>query len=101
VLIQTLLNINDSKQQARDMSDNNNDFSISEYSNEPDVVSGFTSSVTGIFANLKNFTMRMRDEQAEARQQENRKREMINQVRQESIKRMPLEKLIRMGFYHF
>jgi hypothetical protein len=83
------------------MSDNHRNFSISGYPNETDVVSGFFSLVTGIYKNLKNLAIRMRDEQTGARHQSNRKREMLNQVQQESIKRMPLEKLIRMGFYHF
>jgi hypothetical protein len=83
------------------MSDNNKDFSIGGYSNETDVVAGFTTFVTGIFENLKNFAIRTRDEQAEVEHKSNRKREMLNQVQQESIKRGPLEKLIRMGFYHF
>jgi len=83
------------------MRDTNREFTISGYSNETGVVSGFTSFVTGISDYFRKSAIRMRDEQAEARQQSNRKREMLNQVQQESMKRMPLEKLIRMGFYHF
>ncbi|MCG6888979.1 MAG: hypothetical protein LJE92_05280 [Gammaproteobacteria bacterium] len=83
------------------MNDKNSGFAISGYSKQTAVVSGFTSLVTGIIKNLKHFPTRMQDEQAKARLQSNRKRSMLHQVHQQSIERMPLEKLIRMGFYHF
>jgi hypothetical protein len=83
------------------MKDNNSDLAMSGYSKQAEVVSGFTFLVTGIIKKLGNFAIRLRDEQSEARRQANRKRAMLRQVHQESSKRMPLEKLIRMGFYHF
>ncbi len=83
------------------MKNHNSDFAISGYAKQAEVVSGFTSLVTGIIKNLIEFTARLRDEQAEARHQASRKRAMLSQVHQESSKRMPLEKLIRTGFYHF
>ena len=83
------------------MKNHNSDFAISGYAEQAEVVSGFTSLVTGIIKNLIEFTIGLRDEQAEASHQASRKRAMLSQVHQESSKRMPLEKLIRMGFYHF
>jgi len=83
------------------MKDNTRDFSNSGYSNGADVASGFTSFVTEIFKNLKSFAIRLRDRPAQAMHQSDRNREMLNQAHQESSKRMPLEKLIRTGFYPF
>jgi len=83
------------------MKDNNSDMAIGGYSEPAQAVSGFTSLVTGILENLQGLVDRMRHEQAQTRDQLDRKRAALCEFHQQSSKRMPLEKLIRMGFYHF
>ena len=83
------------------MKGNHSDIAIGGYPEPAVASSGFTSLVTGILENLKDAVVRMRHEQAETRHQLNRKRAALREFHQESSKRMPLEKLIRMGFYHF
>jgi hypothetical protein len=83
------------------MKNNTSDFAMGGYSEQVEVESGMTSLVTGILENLRKFLIRMRQEQVKNKRQSDSKRAALRQFQQESSKRMPLEKLIRMGFYHF
>ena len=83
------------------MKNNTSDFAMGGYSKQVEVESGMTSLVTGILENLRKFLIRMRQEQVRNKRQSDSKRAALRQFQHESSKRMPLEKLIRMGFYHF
>lgn len=83
------------------MRDNNINYTIGGYAYATKAVSGFSCLVNGVFENFKNFTLRIQDGQAELKDQWNRKRQVKTQCHQNTIKRMPLEQLIRTGFYPF
>jgi hypothetical protein len=83
------------------MKDNKCNYTISGYSNEVKAVSGLSFIVNGIFESFKNFTIRMQEGQSVVRHTLNRKHDVPDLIHQEPFKQMPLEQLIRMGFYHF
>jgi hypothetical protein len=83
------------------MKDSNKDYTISGYSNETKAVSEFFLLVNGVFESFKNLTIQIQDGQAEATDQLKRKRRVKKHCDQITIKNMPLENLIRTGFYPF
>ena len=83
------------------MRENNEGFTISEYSTETQVASGQTSFVADFIENIKNFTVRMHQEQTEAKHQLNRKRQMQKQIYQDTIGQMTVKQKLKIGIYRF
>lgn len=83
------------------MRDNPINYSLGGYSNEAKAVAGFSFFVNGVFEKFKNFTLRVRDGQAEAKDRLNSKRQAKKQCHRITTRQMPLERLIRTGFYPF
>jgi hypothetical protein len=83
------------------MSDNNINSTIGGFAYATKAVSEFFCLLSGVFENFKNFTLRIHNGQAELKDQWNMKRQVKTQCHQNTIKRMPLEQLIRTGFYPF
>jgi len=79
----------------------NENFTFSGYSTETRVTSGLTSFVTSIIENIKSFTVRMQQEQAEAKHRLNRKHQMQKQIYQDTISQMTVEQKLKMGIYRF
>ena len=98
-LIQNLPNLNEIAD--KNMRDNNKDLTIGEFSSEIEAVSGFASFMTRVFSNFKNRDIQLQDEHAVAEHQSDRRRKVEKQYHHETIKQMPLEQLIRTGFYPF
>jgi len=83
------------------MKDNAISYTISGYSNETKAVSGFSLLVNRVFENFRNFTTRILDERSEIKSQINRKPQVKQPCHQNTDKQMPLERLIRTGYYPF
>ena len=83
------------------MSEINENFTLSGYSTETQVSSGLNSFVTAIIDNIKSFTVRMQQEQAEAKHQLSRKHQIQKQIYQDTIGQMAVEQKLKMGIYRF
>jgi hypothetical protein len=83
------------------MRDNHINDSFGGYANAAKAVAGFSVFVNGVFEIFKNFTLRIRDGQAETKDQLDSKRQAEKQCHRITSKPMPLEQLIRTGFYPF
>ncbi len=89
------------KHQEKGMKEINENFTLSGYSTETQIASGLTSFVTAIIDNIKRFTVRMQQEQAEAKHQLNRKHQIQKQIYQDTIGQMTVEQKLKMGIYRF
>jgi len=99
--MQTLNIENETKKQGKDMKANDMNYTMNGCSNEVKAVSGFVFFANAVFENLRQLTIRVRDGQAEMEDRLNREHRVNEQRHQNTNKRMPLEQLIRKGFYPF
>ncbi len=83
------------------MKEINENFTLSGYSTGTQVASVLTSFVTAIIDNIKSLTVRMQQEQAEAKHQLNRKHQIQKQIYQDTIGQMTVEQKLKMGIYRF
>jgi len=79
----------------------NEEFAASGYTTGPVPAFSFAALIKRVAAILQDFGMRMQREQAEAKLRLERKRQMQEDLRRQTIKGSPLEELIKMGFRHF
>ena len=79
----------------------NEEFAGGEYTIAQGRVFSCAAVVKWVAAILQDFQMRAIREQAEAKTQRDRKRRMQDDLRRQTIKGLPLEDLINMGFRHF
>lgn len=63
-----------------------------------EVFGGFRSSASRL---IRNFIDRIQSEQAEARRQMIKERQILNEYHQEMIDGMPLQEKLKMGNYRF
>jgi len=83
------------------MKDSSIDYTHSGYSIGTRSACGLFFFVSEVSGNFINFIHRIRDGRVRVKGQSNVHRQVQKQGRQENTKPMPLERLIRSGFYPF
>jgi len=83
------------------MKANDMNYTMNGCSHEVKAVSGFVCFANAVFENLRQLTIRVRDRQEEVEDRLNNEYRMNEQRHQKTNRRMPLERLIRTGFYPF
>ena len=89
-LSQTLLNLNETKQQAQIMK-NNIVNTMGDYSPQIEVAPRIVSTIIGFVTDIQKFVVRVKLEQALAKRQMNKKRQMISRLHQDTIDQMLLD----------
>jgi len=83
------------------MKDSSIEYTNGGYPTGTKAAAGLFFFVNEVSGNFINFIHRIRDGRARVKGQSNVNRQVKKQCHQENVKPMPLERLIRTGFYPF